>query len=71
MDYFNSVRCFNPINKEWSEVAPMNARRYSSRGTCASVNTVLNTYYILVQYMCAIMAILVTFLTLQQLKKTA
>jgi len=27
MDYFNSVRCFNPVAKEWSEVAPMNSRR--------------------------------------------
>ena len=27
MDYFNSVRCFNPVTKEWSEVAPMNSRR--------------------------------------------
>ena len=27
MDYFNSVRCFNPVSKEWSEVAPMNSRR--------------------------------------------
>jgi len=29
MDYFNSVRCFNPVTKEWFEVAPMNSRRYS------------------------------------------
>lgn len=28
VEYFNSVRCFNPIYKEWSEVAPMNAKRY-------------------------------------------
>ena len=28
MDYFNSVRCFNPVTKEWFEVAPMNSRRY-------------------------------------------
>jgi len=28
MDYFNSVRCFNPVAKEWFEVAPMNSRRY-------------------------------------------
>src|SRR6218665_1458264 len=27
MDYFNSVRCFNPVSMEWSEVAPMNSRR--------------------------------------------
>ncbi|XP_076094839.1 kelch-like protein 10 [Mytilus galloprovincialis] len=27
VEYFNSVRCFNPIYKEWSEVAPMNAKR--------------------------------------------
>jgi len=30
MDYFNSVRCFNPVSKEWSEVAPMNSRRLLS-----------------------------------------
>ena len=30
MDYFNSVRCFNPVNKEWTEVAPMNSRRYTT-----------------------------------------
>ena len=39
MDYFNSVRCFNPIDKEWLEVAPMNARRYnlhvSTRNSCS------------------------------------
>lgn len=28
MEYFNSVRCFHPITKTWSEVAPMNAKRY-------------------------------------------
>ncbi|XP_052791911.1 kelch-like protein 10 [Mya arenaria] len=27
MDYFNSVRCFDPVLKDWSEVAPMNAKR--------------------------------------------
>ncbi|ESN92201.1 hypothetical protein HELRODRAFT_194346 [Helobdella robusta] len=27
MDYFNSVRCFNPVTKEWSEAAPMNSKR--------------------------------------------
>ena len=27
MDYFNSVRCFDPQTKEWTEVAPMNAKR--------------------------------------------
>ncbi|XP_067009753.1 kelch-like protein 10 isoform X2 [Anabrus simplex] len=27
MDYFNSCRCFNAVNKTWREVAPMNARR--------------------------------------------
>ncbi|KAJ8317347.1 hypothetical protein KUTeg_005251, partial [Tegillarca granosa] len=27
MDYFNSVRCFDPVDKTWSEVAPMNAKR--------------------------------------------
>ena len=31
MDYFNSVRSYNPVRKEWSEVAPMNARRSVSR----------------------------------------
>ncbi|XP_071492662.1 kelch-like protein 10 [Diadema antillarum] len=25
--YFNSVRCFDPISKVWTEVAPMNSRR--------------------------------------------
>ncbi|PIK53844.1 putative kelch-like protein 10 [Apostichopus japonicus] len=25
--YFNSVRCFNPVTKSWKEVAPMNSRR--------------------------------------------
>lgn len=25
--YFNSVRCFNPMTKTWKEVAPMNSRR--------------------------------------------
>lgn len=34
MDYFNSCRCFNAVNKNWREVAPMNARRcYVSVGT--------------------------------------
>ncbi|XP_050419085.1 kelch-like protein 10 [Patella vulgata] len=27
MEYFNSVRSFNPITKKWTEVAPMNAKR--------------------------------------------
>ncbi|KPI96784.1 Kelch-like protein 10 [Papilio xuthus] len=27
MDYFNSCRCFDAVNKTWREVAPMNARR--------------------------------------------
>ncbi|KAK5645391.1 hypothetical protein RI129_006691 [Pyrocoelia pectoralis] len=27
MDYFNSCRCFDAVNKIWKEVAPMNARR--------------------------------------------
>ena len=27
MEYFNSVRCFDPLTKTWSEVAPMNAKR--------------------------------------------
>ncbi|XP_052248036.1 kelch-like protein 10 [Dreissena polymorpha] len=27
MEYFNSVRCFDAINKTWSEVSPMNAKR--------------------------------------------
>ena len=27
LDYFNSVRSFDPIEKVWSEVAPMNAKR--------------------------------------------
>ncbi|ESO82188.1 hypothetical protein LOTGIDRAFT_135113 [Lottia gigantea] len=26
-EYFNSVRCFNPITKKWSEVSPMNCKR--------------------------------------------
>ena len=25
--YFNSVRCFDPLSKSWSEVAPMHSRR--------------------------------------------
>ncbi|XP_074036531.1 kelch-like protein 10 [Leptinotarsa decemlineata] len=27
MDYFNSCRCFDAVNKVWKEVAPMHARR--------------------------------------------
>ena len=27
LDYFNSVRSFDPVEKVWSEVAPMNAKR--------------------------------------------
>ncbi|XP_046575253.1 LOW QUALITY PROTEIN: kelch-like protein 10 [Haliotis rubra] len=27
MEYFNSVRVFNPINSQWTEAAPMNAKR--------------------------------------------
>ena len=30
MDYFNSVRCFDPVNKLWIEAAPMNCRRFVS-----------------------------------------
>ena len=28
MEYFNSVRSFNPMTKEWKEKAPMNAKRF-------------------------------------------
>ena len=28
MDYFNSVRCFDPVRKFWTEAAPMNCRRW-------------------------------------------
>lgn len=27
MDYFNSCRCFDAVNKTWKEIAPMHARR--------------------------------------------
>jgi kelch-like protein 10 len=27
VEYFNSVRCFNPVTKGWSEIAPMNVKR--------------------------------------------
>ena len=27
VEYFNSVRCFDPVIMSWSEVAPMNAKR--------------------------------------------
>ena len=27
MDYFNTCRCYDPLEKSWSEVSPMNARR--------------------------------------------
>lgn len=27
MDYFNSCRCFDAVNKNWKEIAPMHARR--------------------------------------------
>lgn len=27
VEYFNSVRCFDPVTKKWSEAAPMNAKR--------------------------------------------
>ncbi|ESO94394.1 hypothetical protein LOTGIDRAFT_175448 [Lottia gigantea] len=27
VEYFNSVRCFNPLTKIWSEVSPMNCKR--------------------------------------------
>ncbi|XP_033728458.1 kelch-like protein 10 [Pecten maximus] len=27
VEYFNSVRCFDPVTKTWSEAAPMNAKR--------------------------------------------
>ncbi|XP_044731886.1 kelch-like protein 10 isoform X2 [Chrysoperla carnea] len=27
MDYFNSCRCFDAVEKSWKEIAPMNARR--------------------------------------------
>ena len=27
VEYFNSVRSFNPMTKEWKEKAPMNAKR--------------------------------------------
>ncbi|XP_045168944.2 kelch-like protein 10 [Mercenaria mercenaria] len=34
MEYFNSVRCFDPVSKTWAEVAPMNAKRcYVSTAT--------------------------------------
>ena len=39
MDYFNSVRCFNPIDKEWLEVAPMNARRYNLHVSTLLINS--------------------------------
>ncbi|XP_073532630.1 kelch-like protein 10 [Phyllobates terribilis] len=27
VDYFNSVKCFNPVKKTWKEVAPMHSKR--------------------------------------------
>lgn len=27
VEYFSSVRCFDPKTKEWTEVAPMNSKR--------------------------------------------
>ena len=27
MDYFNTCRCYGPVDRTWSEVSPMNARR--------------------------------------------
>ena len=38
MDYFNTCRCYDPLEKSWSEVSPMNARR------CYVSVTVLNGY---------------------------
>ena len=29
VEYFSSVRSFNPVTKEWTDVAPMNSKRYS------------------------------------------
>lgn len=35
IEYFNSVRCFDPVAKTWSETAPMNAKRcYVSTAVC-------------------------------------
>ncbi len=45
MEHFNSVKCFDPLTKSWSEISPMNHRRYDMYITHHTSGTILISAY--------------------------